>query len=439
MAKKFGIILIISFSIILGLIILFGHHLSKNIFFLSILFTVSLLPLGAALIPMSLSEKGKNKIKKIYLIVSLLLIFLGIISVYFEIPAAALELVVGVLWYCFAFAPLELQYKYLKWKPFSKSNFETILLSLVDFLGLNLIALGGLFKILYWPGSTYFLIIGGVTFFGGLVFSNYKFKKEVVVRKESEDQIREQHKEIKDSMEYAKRIQSAILPPSKIVKEYLKESFILYKPKDIVAGDFYWMEHKDGKVLFAAADCTGHGVPGALVSVICNGALNRSVREFELSEPGEVLDKARDIVIQEFEKSEEEVKDGMDIALCSLQGMKLQYAGAHNPLWILRKGEILETKANKQPIGKFDKQTAYTTHSFDLEVGDAIYIFSDGYVDQFGGEKGKKFKAKAFRNLLLSIQDKSMEEQKVIIDDSFESWRGYLEQIDDVCVIGVRV
>lgn len=252
-------------------------------------------------------------------------------------------------------------------------------------------------------------------------------------------EIEEQHKEIKDSMEYAKRIQSAILPPSKLVKEYLQQSFILYKPKDIVAGDFYWMEHIGGKVLFAAADCTGHGVPGAMVSVICNGALNRSVREFELSEPGKILDKAREIVIQEFEKSEEEVKDGMDIALCSLEGMKLEYAGAHNPLWIVRKGEIIETKANKQPIGKFDKQTGYITHSFDLEVGDTIYIFSDGYVDQFGGEKGKKFKAKAFRNLLLSIQEKSMEEQKILIDDAFEAWRGSLEQIDDVCVIGVRV
>lgn len=252
-------------------------------------------------------------------------------------------------------------------------------------------------------------------------------------------EIEEQHKEIKDSMEYAKRIQSAILPPSKLVKEYLQQSFILYKPKDIVARDFYWMEHIGGKVLFAAADCTGHGVPGAMVSVICNGALNRSVREFELSEPGKILDKAREIVIQEFEKSEEEVKDGMDIALCSLEGMKLEYAGAHNPLWIVRKGEIIETKANKQPIGKFDKQTGYITHSFDLEAGDTIYIFSDGYVDQFGGEKGKKFKAKAFRNLLLSIQEKSMEEQKILIDDAFEAWRGSLEQIDDVCVIGVRV
>jgi serine phosphatase RsbU (regulator of sigma subunit) len=268
-------------------------------------------------------------------------------------------------------------------------------------------------------------------------------KQEVEQQKEVVEaahyELEEKNQEIIDSITYAKRIQSAILPPVKLVKEYLKESFILYKPKDVVAGDFYWMEHEDGKVIFAAADCTGHGVPGAMVSVICNNALNRSVREYGLTKPGEILTKTREIVIQEFEKSEEDVKDGMDIALCSLEGNKLQYAGAHNPLWVIRKAKIIETKANKQPIGKFDNPEPYTTHSFDLQKGDSIYIFSDGYVDQFGGEKGKKFKAKAFRELLLSIQGKEMEMQKTIIDEAFETWKGSLEQIDDVCVIGVRI
>ncbi len=278
-------------------------------------------------------------------------------------------------------------------------------------------------------------------------------RKQKLVIEEQKQEVENQkvlvevkNQEITDSINYAKRIQSAILPPDKVVKEYLRESFILYKPKDIVAGDFYWMEsvaptgkNKSTKVLFAAADCTGHGVPGAMVSVVCNNALNRSVREHGLTDPGKILDKTREIVIQEFEKSDEEVKDGMDIALCSMEGKKLQYAGAHNPLWIIRNGEIVETKANKQPIGKFDNQTSYDRHSFDLEDGDTIYIFSDGYVDQFGGENGKKFKAKAFRELLLSIQKETMEEQKKSIDDRFNMWKGNLEQIDDVCVIGVRV
>lgn len=247
--------------------------------------------------------------------------------------------------------------------------------------------------------------------------------------------------EILDSIKYAKRIQSAILPPDKVLSSVLKNFFVLYKPKDIVAGDFYWVEQKGGATLFAAADCTGHGVPGAMVSVICNGALNRAVREFNLSDPGQILDRAREIVIQEFEKSQEEMKDGMDVALCSLEGSTLKYAGANNPLWIVRNEEILEYKADKQPIGKFDNATPYTTHTIEVEKGDCVYIFSDGYVDQFGGgaEKAKKFKPKNLRKLFLSMQNETMTFQQEKLDETFENWKGDMEQVDDVCVIGVRI
>ena len=247
------------------------------------------------------------------------------------------------------------------------------------------------------------------------------------------------NKEITDSINYARRIQQAILPPESKINNHLKNNFILYLPKDIVAGDFYWLEAKEDRVLFAAADCTGHGVPGAMVSVVCNNALNRSVREYDLTDPGKILDKTREIVIQEFEKSDEEVRDGMDIAICSLIGDKLEYAGAHNPLWIVRNGVLLETKANKQPIGKFDNLLPYTTHSFVLEKGDTVYIFSDGYPDQFGGEKGKKYKSGNFKKFLLSIQEDSMEKQLTLLIEEFEKWRGSMEQIDDVCVIGLRI
>jgi serine phosphatase RsbU (regulator of sigma subunit) len=251
------------------------------------------------------------------------------------------------------------------------------------------------------------------------------------------------NKEITDSITYAKRIQSAILPSSKTINSHLTKSFILYKPKDIVAGDFYWMEPIVGKVLFAAADCTGHGVPGAMVSVVCNGALNRAVREFGLSEPGKILDRAREIVISEFEKSDEEVKDGMDISICALsfEHKKLEWSGANNALWIIRNGanEVAEFKPDKQPIGKYSDPKPFKTHFIQLNQGDSIYIFTDGFQDQFGGEKGKKFKAANLKTLLLSIQDESMEKQKQIIDEAFEDWRGSLEQVDDVCVIGVRI
>ncbi|MDF1673996.1 MAG: tetratricopeptide repeat protein [Vicingaceae bacterium] len=285
--------------------------------------------------------------------------------------------------------------------------------------------------------------------FGGFAYNRFRVtnKQKIIIEEQKEaveiahEELGEKNKEIMDSISYAKRIQTAILPPNKLVKEYLKDSFILYKPKDIVAGDFYWMETIGKKTLFAAADCTGHGVPGAMVSVICNNGLNRSVREFGLIEPGKILDKTREIVIQEFEKSEEEVKDGMDIALCCLEGNKLQYAGAHNPLWIIRKDaeEVEEIKANKQPIGQFDNPEPYTTHSIELKQGDSIYVFSDGYADQFGGEKGKKLKTANFKRLLLSIQKENIDKQKELINTAFEDWKGNLEQLDDVCVIGVRI
>ena len=256
-------------------------------------------------------------------------------------------------------------------------------------------------------------------------------------------------KEVTDSIKYAKRIQSAILPSSKTIKEYLPNSFIFYKPKDIVAGDFYWLESKNDTVLFAVADCTGHGVPGAMVSVICNNGLNRSVREYGLINPSDILNKTREIVISEFEKSDEDVRDGMDIALCSIkykvESKKsqttaiLQYAGANNPLWIVRDHELIDIRPDKQPIGKHFKNSSFTPHSIELKKGDTIYIFSDGYADQFGGPKGKKFMYKPFKNLLLSIQDKDMDDQKEILEQRFNEWKGNLEQVDDVCVIGIRI
>jgi serine phosphatase RsbU (regulator of sigma subunit) len=222
------------------------------------------------------------------------------------------------------------------------------------------------------------------------------------------------------------------------------------------------VEHDENTIYVAAADCTGHGVPGAMVSVVCNNALNRSFREHGLLDPGQILDKTREIVIEEFSNDQEQhfglskndtnlqkndpskedilpdVKDGMDIALCSIKGNELIYSGAYNPLWIIRDGELIEFKADKQPIGKFDHSIPYTTYNFTLQKNDAIYMFSDGYADQFGGPNGKKFKAKKFIKLLLSIQDKPMNEQGEILDNEFETWKGDLEQIDDVCVIGVK-
>lgn len=289
---------------------------------------------------------------------------------------------------------------------------------------------------------------GLVCVLGLVVFKGYRQKKKANVLlteqnvkiKHQKKLIEEKNKDILDSINYARRIQAAILPPLRLFQECLPLSFILYKPKDIVAGDFYWLEQRQGKILFAAADCTGHGVPGAMVSVICNNGLNRSVREHGLTEPGKILDKTREIVIQEFEKSDEKVKDGMDISFCTFDAAttRLQYAGANNPLWLIRNKELTELKADKQPIGVYAENKAFTTHNMVLHKGDTIYLFTDGYADQFGGEKGKKFKYAQLKELLISIQEESMDSQKEILNERFDAWRGNLEQVDDVCIVGIK-
>lgn len=259
--------------------------------------------------------------------------------------------------------------------------------------------------------------------------------------------IEEKNKEILDSINYAKRLQDAILPSRKLVRSWLEESFIMYKPKDIVAGDFYWMEtvtHTPHQlVLFAAADCTGHGVPGAMVSVVCATALNRSVKEFKLTTPADILNKTRELVIETFERSENEVKDGMDISLCSLNTVtrELQWAGANNPLWILRKNSAVleEVQGDRQPVGKHVNPVNFTPHTIRLEPGDTIYIFTDGYADQFGGEKGKKLKLSNLKKIILDTGTAAMAKQLYHLEECFEQWRGGFEQLDDVCVIGIRV
>lgn len=275
-------------------------------------------------------------------------------------------------------------------------------------------------------------------------------KQEVEQQKakvdEAYDQLEEKNKEVMDSISYAKRIQSAILPQQKEMQQYLPEHFVLYQPKDIVAGDFYWMEpvgenSPEKGVLFAAADCTGHGVPGALVSVVCNNALNRSVREYGLTKPGAILDKTREIVVEEFEKSEEQVKDGMDIALCHLVDNTLTFAGAYNPLWIIRNGSdtVEEIKGSKQPIGQFRASVPFETSAVSLHAGDTLYVFSDGFADQFGGDKQKKYKSPKFKTFLLAIQKYSMEKQQQLLRDEFKRWKRDLEQVDDICIIGIRI
>ena len=314
-------------------------------------------------------------------------------------------------------------------------------------------------------------LFGGLAIFGLLmliILKGYadkrKANKIIIKQKEETEQqkeiielkglqLEEKNREIIDSINYARRLQEAILPPHKLVKQNLDNYFILYKPRDIVAGDFYWMEKvaATGEILFAVADCTGHGVPGAMVSVVCSGALNRAVKEFHLTDPGLILDKVRELVLETFEKSESEVKDGMDIGLCllDLNKLELKWAGANNPLWIVKKSvienplaetaEVMEIKANKQPIGATENPKPFTTTTLKLDKGDILYMSTDGYADQFGGNKGKKFKDSNMKKLLLDICTKPMEDQTALLDEAIETWKGGLEQVDDICVAGVKI
>lgn len=258
---------------------------------------------------------------------------------------------------------------------------------------------------------------------------------------EQKEIITEKNKEIIDSITYAKGLQQAILPQEKHLGEPFEEYFILYKPKDIVAGDFYFFEQKKNHFILAAADCTGHGVPGAMVSVVCSNALTRSVKEFGLTDPGRILDKTSELVIETFEKSESVVKDGMDLSCISFDKSlnKLQWSGANNPLWYIYRNEFFEITADKKPIGVSDLSSPFTTHEIPFEKGMVLYLFTDGYADQFGGPKGKKFKYKPLKELIFSNHTKPLAEQKAILDEAIEKWKGDLEQVDDVTIVGVRV
>lgn len=291
---------------------------------------------------------------------------------------------------------------------------------------------------------------------------NYRRKKKDndIIRLQKNDVsaknliIEAKQKEILDSITYARRIQEAILPPERYWREHLPESFVLYLPKDIVAGDFYWMERRGDLLLLAAADCTGHGVPGAMVSVVCSNALKQAVKEFGLTDPGHILDKARELVLETFARSGEEIRDGMDISLCCLdtRTLALQWAGANNPLWIVSRSApdhlpvLSEIKADKQPIGKYSEEKPFTTHHIQLKPGEQVYLFTDGYADQFGGATeqdrargGKKFKYKALKELLLLLADEAPAVQQAGLLTALRQWQGGLEQVDDVCIIGIRV
>lgn len=291
----------------------------------------------------------------------------------------------------------------------------------------------------------FYTVVFVIIFFQIYYFKDINLRFQDLVLKKNE-LIEEKNKEIVDSINYAQRIQSSYLPNREILSQFFEKSFLFFKPKDIVSGDFYWFynEKTEGSFsdekLIVAADCTGHGVPGAIMSVICANALNDVVDTRGERNTGKILDQVRDNVVSILKtKGDEGQKDGMDVALLKVNKKTgvCQFSGAHNPLWILRSGakEFEVIKGDKQPVGSYSHPKPFTTHEVQLVKGDRVYIFSDGLQDQFGGEKGKKFKAANMKALFTSLEDTNVTEQKTIIEQAFDKWKGDLEQVDDVVLI----
>jgi serine phosphatase RsbU (regulator of sigma subunit) len=266
-------------------------------------------------------------------------------------------------------------------------------------------------------------------------------QKEEVERQSQ--RVVELYKNVTDSIRYAKRLQESILPLDQRVKELLPGSFVLYRPKDIVSGDFYWVEAVDGKTVFAAVDCTGHGVPGAFMSLVGHNSLNQVVKEGGLTTPAKVLDRLNRMAFETLHKDRDQfVRDGMDMALCTYDPAThvLEFAGANCPLYLVRNGEVLQFAPSKMAIGGFLVTDAqFLGHTVQLQAGDAAYIFSDGYADQFGGPKGKKYLYRRFRELLVRISTEPPERKKALLLDDFVAWKGTLEQVDDILVMGIQV
>jgi serine phosphatase RsbU (regulator of sigma subunit)/HAMP domain-containing protein len=264
-------------------------------------------------------------------------------------------------------------------------------------------------------------------------------KEEVEIQKEKVTAL---YIDLQSSIDYAQRLQETILPNDASIKRMFPDSFVFFRPKATVSGDFYWFKELGGKKVFAAADCTGHGVPGAFMSLVGHNVLNTVTKVF--TKPSQILNNANRLAVDVLRPVDGEtyMRDGMDIALCTIdqKNMTLEFSGAHNPVYIIRNGELITVESDPFSIGSYiNNEREFTNHNVNLKEGDCLYIFSDGYADQFGGPKGKKFMRKRFRELLLEISHLPMPEQKWRLMDTLDRWQGNQDQVDDILVIGIRV
>jgi len=393
-----------------------------------------------------------DKQKKVAYRILFVSIFLFLVGAFFKMqhwPGANAGVAIGLLLFCFSFLPLIIKYRYEKRKHIFTT--KHVILSFADLASLILIFLFVLFKYLHWQGAAAILIIGVVGFITTMVLRNRAFSNEVLLRHDAESKLKhafgeleEKNKEILDSINYAQRIQHALLASDSMLKKNLPEHFVLFKPKDVVSGDFYWATNAHNKFYFIIADSTGHGVPGAFMSLLNISFLNEAINEKGIEKPNEILNYVRQKLITALaiEGSDEGGNDGMDCSLMVFDSSskKMEVCCANNPIIIIRNTEIIEIAADKIPVGKSVKNNqSFTLQTIELQKDDMLFAFTDGFADQFGGPKGKKLKFKQLCENLIQNKNLPLKRQQEELFKLFSNWKGELEQIDDVLIIGIKI
>jgi serine phosphatase RsbU (regulator of sigma subunit) len=324
---------------------------------------------------------------------------------------------------------------------------EILIYDLQVVMSFSVMWLFGRYEFMTYLANGGFATLCVVLLISFIAYSNYnirhkKAKTDVLLELKNEEVLKK-NQEIMESLQYAKRIQESILPDIEVLSEKKIDYFVLYKPKDVVSGDFYWYYSKEKIDFLAVADCTGHGVPGAFMSIMNYNLLNQSIQDEHILEPNKILDNVKQKLIFNLNRQGvKNVRDGMDIAMIAIdyEKQKIAFAGAHNPLWLIRNEELTEVKSDKMSVGldEFHVNESFSVKTIDILQGDVIYLFSDGYADQFGGEKNKKFTYKQLKKVLLNIHTLSMKQQKVVLENTFLNWKKDEEQIDDVCIMGLK-
>ncbi|AEA45813.1 PP2C family protein-serine/threonine phosphatase [Fluviicola taffensis] len=419
--------------------------------------------LGITFIYLHSSVTKRKRVSRIILGFLIFLACFGVFSKLMFWPGAAVEIILFFFLLSFSYFPFIIKSRYERLVELIPSKVKVIYLSVMDLIGLLCLVMGALFIIQKWPFALPLLAIGILIFLIAMNGWNRNFKREVALRKVVETELKstleelhrthleitERHKEIKDSINYAERIQRSFLATESTLSENLNDYFVIFQPRDVVSGDFYWASKlASGNFLLLTGDSTGHGVPGAIMSLLNITSLEKAIEH--QTEPAQIFNEARMTIIERLKNdgSIEGGKDGMDGSLISFNKDKtrLTYTSANNSIWIARYSEetnsydLLEFKGDKMPLGKHVHDTiSFNQTEVQLMKEDVVYCFTDGFADQFGGPKGKKFMNKQLKELILRLASLPLNEQKTIILQTFNDWKGLNEQIDDVTMIAVRI